>query len=244
VDPVFAVYPFRTFFLFSRRFPRARAREISLPVPLCLHQAISRVDKTMSAPLPSFPVPLEVDGMQAALSTLKGVEVHVESGVVRLALTNYTGVIFLSSSARKETDMPDATSMCGVKRRDLPSQTPDPADALTVKKLKSHSCELDLCPHEGSGSEDADSSGSMCADEELECLKHVYEMIDAAASSELIVNDGPDVERGAFALLGVNGKNPAKTGAVIARASGYDPGMRRPEDLAGGTIFLHYPLGC
>ena len=40
----------------------------------------------------TFPVPLEVDGMVAALSHLKGVEVQVDAGVVRLVLKNYTGV--------------------------------------------------------------------------------------------------------------------------------------------------------
>jgi hypothetical protein len=170
--------------------------------------------------------------------TCAGVEVQVDAGVVRLALTNYTGVLFLSQTA---PDGPgDSAAVLsaveearGAKRRgrDCPPQTPDPADARTIKKPKGLKADDD----EGAWNGVDDEAGSGRSDDlRLESLAHVYEQLDAAASSELIVHGGVEAERGVFALLG-NGKNPGKTGAVTVSASGYDPGLKRPEDLTGGT---------
>jgi hypothetical protein len=141
-----------------------------------------------------------------------------------------------------------AEARAGKRRsRDCPPQTPDPADALTIKKLKG------LKAHNNAGEEDGEDGGGEDGDDaaavsaavsdhsaaglDLECLAHVYEQLDAAASSQLAVlggGGGPAPERGVFALLG-NGRNPGKTGAVAVSASGYDPGMKRPEDLTGGA---------
>jgi len=192
------------------------------------------------------------------------VEVQVDAGVVRLALTNYTGVLFLSQTAPGPSDGPGdsaaalsaaAEARAGKRRsRDCPPQTPDPADALTIKKLKG------LKAHNNAGEEDGEDGGGEDGDDaaavsaavsdhsaaglDLECLAHVYEQLDAAASSQLAVlggGGGPAPERGVFALLG-NGRNPGKTGAVAVSASGYDPGMKRPEDLTGGAYCVHCAL--
>jgi hypothetical protein len=179
--------------------------------------------------------------------TCAGVEVQVDAGVVRLALTNYTGVLFLSQTA---PDGPgDSAAVLsaveearGAKRRVRPTpwlpQTPDPADARTIKKPKGLKADDD----EGAWDGVDDEAGSgRSADLRLESLAHVYEQLDAAASSELVVDGGVEAERGVFALLG-NGKNPGKTGAVVVSASGYDPGLKRPEDLTGGSYPPPPPL--
>ena len=169
----------------------------------------------------------------------------MDAGVVRLALTNYTGVLFLSQTA---PDGPgDSAAVLsaveearGAKRRgrDCPPQTPDPADARTIKKPKGLKADDD----EGAWDGVDDEAGSgRSADLRLESLAHVYEQLDAAASSELVVDGGVEAERGVFALLG-NGKNPGKTGAVVVSASGYDPGLKRPEDLTGGSYPPPPPL--
>ena len=165
---------------------------------------------------------------------------------MRLALTNYTGIIFLSSTSGQEQ------MARGVKRRDSSGalrsntapQTLDPADAPTVKKLKGHqtSSELNLSPVDARSVVDLvedvvqdDAGKNDCEPEPdlLECLHHVYASISTCLSSQIMLESDAEADKGVFALLG-NGKNPAKTGAVEVRASAYDPSMKRPQDLTSG----------
>ena len=165
---------------------------------------------------------------------------------MRLALTNYTGIIFLSSTSGQEQ------MARGVKRRgssgalrsNTAPQTPDPSDAPTVKKLKGHqtSSELNLSPGDACSVVDLvedvvqdDAGKNDCEPEPdlLECLHHVYASISTCLSSQIMLESDAEADKGVFALLG-NGKNPAKTGAVEVRASGYDPAMKRPQDLTSG----------
>jgi len=162
-------------------------------------------------------LPLQVDGMTASLSHVDddSVEIQVESGQkVRLALTNYTGVIVLARTDLGSADLGSA----GAKRRG--EAAPDPADVNTVKK-----------PRAAPPSADGGESERSDDDDEPACLAHVFSRLGAAG--ELAVDGGAEVDKGIFALLG-NGKNPSKTGAVVVTASGYDPGLRRPEDITGG----------
>ena len=184
----------------------------------------------------AFLVPIEVDGMTAALSHLDGVEIQVKSGKeVRLSLTNFTGTLLMSptqgTSSRK--DVAIEHSARGAKRRGEMSLHEDPAAVKTVKKQKGEQ-EGDYDKEEES---DAGRSDDDNDNNEPACLSHVYAKIDAAAGEELAVNGGVETDKGVFALLG-NGKNPSKTGAVVVRASGYDPGLRRPEDIISGTSTL------
>lgn len=173
-------------------------------------------------------LPIEVDGMTASLSHLDGVEIQVESGrEVVLSLTNYTGFLTLTPSSRKN-DM-QMQGARGTKRRVHETKQEDPAAVNTVKKQKGQ--------HVGGETHEESADN-----EDETCLSHVYAKISEAAGEQLSVDGGAEADKGIFALLG-NGKNPAKTGAVLVSASGYDPGLRRPEDVTSGQMLenLH---GC